>query len=793
MSTRTRPHTTTSDAHPEPPGRDRQDAAVRWWRDLGLGVRLVLGGGRSARTRMALTAVGVGLGVGLLLLAASVPNILASRSARTDARAFVSSTDRTAHSVLMADVGTEFRDIPVSGLLIQSESAHPVVPPGLTRVPEPGELAASPKLRELLTSPDGALLRQRIGYRHLTGTITDDGLSGPNEYWYYLGSDQLAGRSSAFHVVRFGEHRERPPLDPALLLLMVVGVSVLLMPVAVFIGSAVRFGAESRDRQQAALRLVGADKRMTRRIAAGEALVGAVLGLAVGAVVFLIGRQLVERVTILRVSVFAHDVRPDGLLAAFIVLALPAAAVAVTMVALRRVVVEPLGVVRRAAGRRRRLWWRLLVPVAGVAMLLPLSGGMAGQGRLTSEVEIAAGVVLLLGGMTLLLPWIVEAAVRRIGGGGVAWQLATRRLQLDSGSAARVVGGITVAVAGAIALQTLFTGLQHTYVQPSHQDPHRAQMMVDSAFDLTPGARARAAARYRSTPGVRSVVSYTHAVLDLPHDAASAHPLELVIGSCATLRELAQLGECADGDAFVVPGAAAGRLRPGVAATIGGLGPRGDRERRWQVPGHLTRAATRRAPDGTRAAGVLMTPAAARRGGPSVALPARFYVRTDPARDDAYDQVRTTAARQDPLTRVLVLEGTHIDTTFGVLRRGLFAGATAVLLLIGASMLVNTVEQLRERQRPLAVLAAFGGRRRTLSISVLWQATIPMTFGLLLALVVGTALGEVLLRIVHEPPWFDWAGTAAIVGVGGAVVLLVTALSMPALWRLMRPEGMRTE
>lgn len=55
---------------------------------------------------------------------------------------------------------------------------------------------------------------------------------------------------------------------------------VLLTPVAVFIAAAVRFGGERRDRRLAALRLVGSDRSMTRRIAAGEALAGALLGLA---------------------------------------------------------------------------------------------------------------------------------------------------------------------------------------------------------------------------------------------------------------------------------------------------------------------------------------------------------------------------------------------------------------------------------------------------------------------------------------------------------------------------------
>lgn len=95
-----------------------------------------------------------------------------------------------------------------------------------------------------------------------------------------------------------------------------VGLGVaLLMPVAVFIATAVRFGGERRDRWLAALRLVGSDGSMTRRIAAGEAVAGAVLGLVLGTVFFLIGRKIAGSVEVFDVSVFPSDLTPSPVLA----------------------------------------------------------------------------------------------------------------------------------------------------------------------------------------------------------------------------------------------------------------------------------------------------------------------------------------------------------------------------------------------------------------------------------------------------------------------------------------------
>src|SRR5690606_19541356 len=118
------------------------------------------------------------------------------------------------------------------------------------------------------------------------------------------------------------------------------------MPVAVFIAAAVRFGGERRDRRLAALRLVGSDSRMTRRIAAGEALGGSLLGLVLGTVFFLIGRQAAGSVEVLGTSVFPSYLTPTPALAALVAVAVPAASVLVTLLTLRGVVIEPLGVVR---------------------------------------------------------------------------------------------------------------------------------------------------------------------------------------------------------------------------------------------------------------------------------------------------------------------------------------------------------------------------------------------------------------------------------------------------------------
>jgi hypothetical protein len=771
-----------------------------------MGARFAVTGGREGWVRMTLTAVGVGLGVALLLLCTALPNVFAARTRVEDARyANVYSQKvppKADNTFLIAQADTTWHDDDILGRFVEPEGKRAPLPPGVDAFPGKGEMVVSPALKDLLTSDDAKLLRERLPYK-ITGTIGESGLIGSHELAYYAGASglKLTDFSPVHRLTEYGHPDATPEkTDPVLLLMVLVVFVVLLTPVAVFIAAAVRFGGERRDRRLAALRLVGSDSHMTRRIAAGEALAGALLGLVIGTGFFLLGRQTLGSTEVLGVSVWPSYLDPSPALAALVAVAIPAAAVLVTLLAMRGVVVEPLGVVRAAKQRRRRLWWRLLPPLAGLAMLYP----MIGKGRKSggfNQYLVISGVLLLLIGITALLPWVVEAVVVRLGKGALSWQLAVRRLQLSSGTAARMVNGIAVAVAGAIALQMLFTGTQSQYTKATGKDPGRVQMQVDFS-DRKPLSGVEH--EFTGTKGVRAAV----APATLEYGDARRNPKNsngLTVGNCTALRELATLPSCKDGDVFITrtrshytsPSNAdeIAVVKPGrqlyIDPSYDDATERGI-EVPWTVPANV-RVVDARKDSLQDANGLLVTPAAL----PAKAAPALFsdgvYLRLDPSVPDSREYIRNVVTRIDPLARTYSWSATQEDAKYTSIRTGLFVGSAFVLALIGASLLVSQLEQLRERRKLLSALVAFGTRRRTLSLSVLWQTALPVGLGLVLATTVGITLGSMLLKMTRTPMAMDWASVLTMTGVGAAVVGVVTLLSLPPLLRMMRPEGLRTE
>ncbi|MER5700236.1 ABC transporter permease, partial [Streptomyces mirabilis] len=166
----------------------------QWSRDLAMGARFAVTGGREGWVRMTLTAVGVGVGVALLLLCTALPNVFAARTRVEDARyANVYSQkvpSKADNTFLIAQADTTWHDDDILGRFVEPEGKRAPLPPGVDAFPGKGEMVVSPALKNLLASDDATLLRERLPYK-ITGTIGESGLIGSHELAYYAGASGL--------------------------------------------------------------------------------------------------------------------------------------------------------------------------------------------------------------------------------------------------------------------------------------------------------------------------------------------------------------------------------------------------------------------------------------------------------------------------------------------------------------------------------------------------------------------------------------------------------------------------
>jgi hypothetical protein len=134
------------------------------------------------------------------------------------------------------------------------------------------------------------------------------------------------------------------------------------------------------------------------------------------------------------------------------------------------------------------------------------------------------------------------------------------------------------------------------------------------------------------------------------------------------------------------------------------------------------------------------------------------------------------------------------DSYMAEFRTLLSAGALLALSLAGVSLLVMTIGQISERRRPLAAMSAGGVPRGVLERSLLWQNAIPMLLGVLVAMGGGIGVGLLISRMIGGPaPTLDWGFIVTLAVAAAALVLAVTAATLPSLRSVTRVETLRAE
>ena len=765
-----------------------------WVSDVAVGVRLAVGGGRTSTARLALSALGIATATAVLLIAASVGTMSENRLQRLGADVPRDEPIAGVSPTFYLRTGTDFRDDEVTVHYVWPTAPDSPKPGALPRLPKPGEMYASAALIELLRSDEGRLLRPRFPDK-VIGTLDESMVLSPDYLVAWVGADStLADSASVQPVYGFDGPLERRSMDPVMLAFLLVGAVVLILPVFTFIATASRIAGAERDRRLSALRLVGAGSWQVRRIAAAESLVSVAIGMAAGATIFTVGRTYADDIDLAGVRVYASDVVPDPVLAVMVILLIPALSVLAALFALRRTIIEPLGVVRRSKPIRRHVWWRLTAVALGVPLITTQLG--APRSSDTWYASIVAGATLLLVGMLTLLPWLLERVANRIKGGPPSWMLAIRGLQLDSGTPSRVVAGVAIVLAGMITLQTLLLTMDGDTGPSSRPNPTTGVVHVTAAAALAEEIQQDLA----GANGVRSVQVVQNATAFKQGGQDKLYGVAVL--DCAALRELGGIRTCRDGDVFTTrefgsapsPGTTL-QFRKLLQTT--GQSGQADYESTgdWTLPA-TTQQVELRKNMFLYAVNIYATPGAVQ----NVAIEdeTTVYALTNPnITSDQLEQIRSAVGdlrwRADVYSYDTVPDLNAYQPTYQPVRTALYAGSVVTLILAGISLLVLALEHIRERRRPLAVLVASGVPKALLGRSLLWQVALPIVLGAAVAMITGIGLAALMVRLTAKSLYIDWPGVTVLCAGAIALSLLVSAMTLPFLNRATRLTTIRTE
>jgi hypothetical protein len=778
---------------------------------IGLGLRLVLSGGREAVTRFVVLAVAVGLGVGLLLTAVAATHAVTtwnnSHGWMWTGTSSVPSGPATGIAPLWWQPGSDtFDGQNIDRFDVAATGTSSPVPPGITHDPGPGQYYASPALAALLRSTPADELADRYPGR-LAGTIGDAALSSPDSLVIIIGYTpaQLAHASGSVQVTsiatkvpgNFGNLVSRKglnyiPPDAGIesitidLILSVVALA-MLAPVLIFIATATRLSAARREQRFAAMRLVGATRRQVSLLAAAESTAAAVLGVAAGFGIFFLLRVPVAGIPFLGQPFFPADMSlslPDILAVA---IGVPAAAAVAARLALRRVHISPLGVARRTTPTPPRAW-RVVPLLAGLAELgfFVVRGAPSAPGN---EVwALLSGFLLIIVGLIIAGPWLTMTAARvmarRTSRPGTL--IAARRLADDPKAAFRAVSGLVLALfittVAVVALSTQDAKDLTQSATPAAAAVVTDQVAVSGDF-ISPQEPAAAgagpaapaaplAAQLHGIPGVQGVV-VVRAVpkLTIPGTfdnlgtyPGGSSPVPAGVVSCAQLATVPALGRCPAGAAtaaFPVDGLD-GPLDGATSAGITWPAANVPASRLDSLGVDAINVGTNGSVQAIERARTVLenAPAYAVPGGPSTL---GDLVRQLDSGDDAYRQLANTV--------ILVS-----------------------LPIAGCTLAAAIAAGLADRKRPFSLLRLTGARLATLRRVVALESAVPLLAVAAVAIGTGFAAAAEYASVAQHYSIAAPGVAYYLITAGGILVSLgIIAATFPLLTRITGPEVARNE
>ncbi|CAO5157981.1 FtsX-like permease family protein [Frankia sp. AiPs1] len=778
-----------------------------------LGLRLAVAGGREAVSRLALIAVGVAVGAALLLTTMASLNAVDTQNSRyawletafsgsnaptafmasgRSAPSFPSSSPPSASSAaslagtsdplwwrLRADY---FQGREIGRVDVAATGPRSPAPPGIARLPGPGQFYASPALATLLRGTPAAQLGDRFP-GSLVGLIGSAALPAPNSLIVIVGHS-AADLSQQDDVGQVTAISTTTPADctgtcalgiginsNGMTLILSVVIAALLFPILIFIAGATRLSAARREQRFAAMRLIGATPRQISVISAVESSMAAFAGVAGGFGLFYAARPPLARIPLTGQLFFTEDLAlsiPDVLLVA---VGIPAAAAVAARVALRRVSISPLGVARRVTPRPPRAW--RVIPLAAGLGELGYCGYVADIGAnsdTSTNLQAAAfltGILLTMVGLVAAGPWLTMLCARLMAGRArrPATLIAARRLADNPHAGFRAISGLVLALfVSTCAIGVVTTIAAYNGGRAGAVAARRSTIVRE--FDNGPSGPTSSAtsvptATWRaltSIPGVAGVTLIRRAPVFDP----SLYPPPGIV-SCAELARVPVLGRCSAGAGFAMINTVFG------GGLVHGASPMSDT--RW--------------------------PTVAVSGAELGRLPLDSIVVATDGSSAAVERVRTVLDLAYPrpfapqtLTEFDARNAQQLDSYRRLANVVIFAG----LPVAGCGLAVSIVGGLADRRRPFSLLRLTGVPLAVLRRVIALEAAVPLVVAAAVAAGIGLLAAQLFLRgQLSETLHLPGVGYYLLVLAGLVASLAVVASTMPLLARSTGPETARNE
>jgi hypothetical protein len=785
-----------------------------------LGLRLTLRSGREPFVRLLVTAAAVAVGVAIMLAVLADFNAFKTTNNRpswesTQGRALTAGYATARNAELWNYSNDIYRGQTIERLDVAALGPGAPVPPGIARLPGSGQYYASPAMAALLRTVPASELGDRFPGR-LAGTIGDRALTGPDELVIYVGyaPATLAHLPATTLVGRIATAPGRLVWTHYFRDAFVVGAIAFLFPILILVGTATRLAAARRQERYAALRLVGATTGQVGVIASVDAAVSALLGVLIGIGIFAALQPALADSAITSARYFSVQVTPTTAGYLIVLIGVPIASAVAALVSLERVRISPLGVSRRVTPPPPSAW-RIAPLVAGVVLFLL---GIATTNSQRIGGPIFPGLLIILIGLVVGGPWLTAQAARLLlrYARGPSPLLATRRIRDNPQLAFRSVSGLVLAVFLGTVVAGLLPAVEYTNASPRATalqnvllDGFTGAPVCGNNVNCTGGGAAgpgnplagssrqqqRIATQGLPPQQAAALLTGLHTIsgaIVIPvysqrpaRSQAQGQPAGrpgsqprpgggVVIGngpgqgviSCAGLRELAVLGQCA----------------PGRAAVLVPAGNLFDDNPMYSTQPIANASSPAASPN---VSGLYLQALLAKVNGPGTLEKVRTYLVTHTADSPSGTAPRTFGES--------VQARAAVATT---VQRLIYTAVVLTLVVAGCSLAVTVGGSLVERKRPFTLLRVTGTQISTLYRVVLLEAVLPLAAATVVAAGIAYLVSVATVsRIAPAGTPVPAPGGAYFEMMAGGLAgsLLVILASLPLLRRLTSADGVRFE